>query len=190
VASNQIIARLVELRIAAISGVLCEASVEKINGLENILQTELPIAYKKYLKKFGGSNNVFETNVFFRPKVANSWTRSDGLDVFEIFYGLTNANDSIDEAISIYRDRIPKSVIPIAGLPGGNQLCIGLSSDFTNRIYFWDADCEDSDMQSADKLFLVADDFDDLINRFIVIDEEKFSTETNDDILVEEKWNI
>jgi len=81
------------------------------------------------------------------------------------FYGVGSKYD-ISKILDRYIHRIPKNHIPIAELPGGDQLCmdVNINSSEYGKIYSWDHENESNG--EYENVYLVANSFSDFINSF------------------------
>lgn len=61
------------------------------------------------------------------------------------FCPLRSGEDSIEQAYEKYRERIPKTLIPVAVAEGGNLLLVSVEN---GEVFFWDHELEDYDEQS------------------------------------------
>lgn len=88
---------------------------------------------------------------------------------FEIdsIYGLNNDENKINDKIKFYKDILPVDLIPIADLPGGDLICIGMKGDKQNKIYIWFHE------MNGENVFLVSNSFGNFIKNFKPINVEK-----------------
>lgn len=147
-----------------------------IRGFQEVNSFELPEEYKYFLEHYGECN--FEKDAIFKPSVRTPFDNSQGFQELSFFYGI-GTEYSIYKMSETYCQRVPQGFVPIAELPGGNQLCIDLNSDSSNfgKIYLWDHENECDG--GLDNTYLVANSFSDFINSF---KEEKKTASEDDDI--------
>jgi len=128
-----------------------------ISAVEKALNIKFPSAYREFLLKFNGGRP--QPNHFV---ILNN--PSDTHGILEYFFGI-NAPDYSDiiKQHSIYANRIPKNLFPIATDPGGNLICIDL---VTNKIFFWDheEESEEGQIPSLKNIYPVANTFEELLN--------------------------
>jgi hypothetical protein len=79
----------------------------------------------------------------------------------ELFYGITDDNDYnlFDNYVHL-KGEVPDEVIPIAEDAGGNRICIGLSGNYLDKIYFYD-----HEEQPGKNLYYICDGFSEFLNR-------------------------
>ncbi|WP_080875215.1 SMI1/KNR4 family protein [Oceanobacillus timonensis] len=90
------------------------------------------------------------------------------LTQFEVdsFYGLYNDENNIEDKINFYKDLLPADLIPIAGLPGGDLVCIGIQDNTQNKIYIWFHEMD------GENIYLASDSFKSFIMNFKRINVE------------------
>jgi len=127
-------------------------TVSEIEQFEGILNSLLPDDYKYFLSNYGKSSFVKE--VKFHPYTNDAeyiHSAEIGLPNFKFygsqvsyFYGLNtdNNNFNIINKFNIYANRLPKDFLPIADDGLGNQICLSLSKEKFNWIYWWDHENE------------------------------------------------
>ncbi len=160
-------------------------SEEETSALERHLGSRLPTGYREYLARFGASmpNEV----VVFRASASRP---NDLPHELGYFYGGAAGRDDLARIISIYKGRIPNTVIPIADDGGGNQICLGIDGNERGKVYYWVHDYigdhdDPCDVEGYLKrhgeamppevrlanLQLVADSFEEFIDRLQVVEE-------------------
>lgn len=159
--------------------------------VEEKFGVRLPEEYRQFLLEYGGLS--FNEDVCFKPIEISKWTRKDGMQAFDYFYGLDNDNIDIRKIIDVYYGRMPNNIIPIAECPGGNQLCLGIGEQNKGKVYFWDHENELEAKRMLgvdglseinnywDNIYLVSQSFYDFIMCLDVIED----SESNDDDIVE-----
>ena len=98
------------------------------------------------------------------------------------FYGLEDNKFNLCRNIDTYLGFMPHSIIPIAEVPGGNLICIGVKNNVFEKIYLWshENELEAYKMLYPNKIFSeidkywnnvykVADSFLEFINTFIIV---------------------
>ncbi len=108
-----------------------------LEALEKKLDVSLPKQYRNFLLEQNGG----------RPDLPDFIVPNWGESVANTFYGV-GIGGLYDLDAVLYRldDVIPiDRVIPIADDPGGNQICLGIRSEYFGKIYFWVHDEMDED---------------------------------------------
>ncbi len=160
---------------------------KNINNLISKFEEEhyiIPPHYKYFLEHYGEGN--FETDAHYRPIKNNPLMSSEGFQDISFFYGIGTEYD-ISRMLKIYIHRIPKNHIPIAELPGGNQLCLDVNRDDPNygKVYIWDHENECDG--GFDNVYQVADNFSDFIASF---EKEEGKINKEDDSIVHSRFDF
>jgi len=129
-------------------------SLQRLEQFEAVLGTTLPDDYRQFLIQHNGGKptpSVFTISV------------DEGDAMLHQVYGLHEGSlhTRLDRAYQTYRDRMPRSLIPIADDPGGNAVCLGIHGNERGKIYFWDHEMEaDEDEEPTfENVYLVAESF-------------------------------
>ncbi|RAI83540.1 SMI1/KNR4 family protein [Paenibacillus sp. FSL W7-1088] len=112
-------------------------SLEQIEAFEDRTNVKFPVQYKKFLTEFNGGR--VEPNVF---KISPE----EGESVVNIFYGIGSMKGNLEKKFDFFDEILEIGFIPIASDPGGNQVCLGVTADFYEEIYFWVHDEEYDDV--------------------------------------------
>lgn len=138
---------------------------DHIKSLEIKYNIKLPQDYSFYLQHYG--NDYIKEDYHFIPPEGLS--NKINLTQFEIdsFYGLYNDENNIEDKINFYKDLLPADLIPIADLPGGDLVCIGIKDDTQNKIYIW------FHQMDGENIYLVSDSFKSFIRNFKRINVER-----------------
>jgi len=99
----------------------------------------------------------------------------------DLFAGGGQGRGSLRRLIRIYRERIPRSLLPIATAPGGDLICLGVGGSDIGKVFFWDHenewDSEDfTDLNPAPRnvvfqnVVLVANSFGDFVMSMVAKD--------------------
>lgn len=150
----------------------------EVAELERMACTRFPDSYRRFLAMNGATN--FGHDVQCRaagplpPRLSTS-----GLLPFSYFFGATGGTTqdchSLAWNIDNYAGRIPASFVPIASDGGGNIYCIDCGNYEFGRVFYWDheneSDEDDAGDESVQNTHLVAESFDDFMNRFEVIND-------------------
>lgn len=138
-----------------------QLTVDQVNDFESRLGVTLPIDYKDFLLKYNGGYprpNAF-TFIDNFNKTSNSI-----VDFFHAIYeGYGEGNLEIDYDYFKSAKRIPPNVLPIAGDPFGNLICLSIEGEDKGKVYFWDHETEPQNA-SYENLSLIAGSFADFIN--------------------------
>ncbi len=93
-----------------------------------------------------------------------------------LFFGLKKDANNIEEQISFYQTIIPENLFPIAGIAGGDLICLDKE---VGNVYMWFHDKEN-------QVLLCANDFKELISKFEennICDDKKVKRVTINDKL-------
>lgn len=126
-------------------------TAEDINQVETSVNAGLPEDYKEFLRQYGQIR--FNESVGFKPlrqeavyPVNDETGETNPLfkgSQISLFFGKDEQRPaSLLGKIGIYRERMPKSVIPIADDGLGNKICLGLGDENHGTIYWWDHENE------------------------------------------------
>ncbi|MCL1791108.1 MAG: SMI1/KNR4 family protein [Peptococcaceae bacterium] len=120
-------------------------SLENITEFESKHNIKLPELYIRFLLE---QNGGYPERSTFRI------SSSQGNTVLNVFFGIGDIYDNLDDYLDIYEDRMPSSFIPIADDPGGNVICLGIGGDYCENIFFWDHEQENDDADMSNMYFL------------------------------------
>jgi hypothetical protein len=142
--------------------------------LEDTIDVSVPEDYRLMLLEYGASL-VFEKDIGFYPIEHTPRDRKDGTQSLEILYGLGSGDDSLREVFRICRGRLPPDILPIGGLPGGDQLCLSYSGPKAGNLFFWDHEAElqieEDEDPAYSNMYLVAESFSDFLQCLFVRDD-------------------
>lgn len=133
---------------------------EKIN-LKNIEDFEVkhhiefPIQYRDFLLEYNGGNvkpNVFKISDEEGETAVNTLY---GLDISESYDDLSNVFDSL-------HGEIPDEFISIGDDSGGNQICLGISGEYSGKVYMFIHDIESTEEMS--NMFFISNTFDSFLD--------------------------
>jgi hypothetical protein len=181
--------RKIEDQFPRLGGILTFASPmteEELAAIERSLGERLPEDFRDFLRTYGDA--MFEALTFFRPVRSSSissspFGRSRILEggAFSHFYGSSAAKQSLAESITLYKGRMPDTIIPIGDEGGGNQICLGIKGDERGKVYYWDHENTWSELRYREhfgkpmppefkfqNVYLVAESFEDFIRRLEV----------------------
>lgn len=77
------------------------------------------------------------------------------------------AGVDLEEILTIYRGRYPEELFPFACDPGGNLICIAVTGEKAEQIWFWDheEEVEEGEDPGWDNLYYVAPNFSAFLER-------------------------
>lgn len=132
---------------AKIEGSYESLTLEQIEQFELGHNVRFTKQYKKFLLEFNGGFAV--PNIF---KISNE----QGESVLNVFYGIGDMYDNLEDFLDIYDDRLPKGFIPIADDSNGNLICLGTNEYYYETIYFWDHEEEPEDSENMSNMYFLA----------------------------------
>ena len=112
---------------------------KEVEALERSLGVQLPAIYRAILLDYGGE--IFLANgAIFRPEEPTPWDDTgDGTLDINCFYGVGNFRTTLQNMIeSLVGEQLPEWLIPIGESTFGNQLCLAISGEDRDAVYFWD----------------------------------------------------
>ena len=130
----------------------------EITRVESKFNIKLPQEYVDFLLKYNGGYP--EPNRF--KYESNKEHYSDSLVnwFYSIYEGEYNNFEPNILNWSLHGRRFPDGIIPIAGDPFGNIICIGIADGYMGKVYFWDHEEEsDTDIPHWDNVYLIANSF-------------------------------
>lgn len=137
-----------------------------VDDVQELFQFQLPEEYVYILKNY--PHAYTKTNVGFVSKEKSDFTNKNGLDRCNHFYSYTE----IVEKKKLYSFQLPKTIIPIADVDGGNLICMDSK---TGMLYNW---IHDSIAEKT--LYLINERFDEFILSFTVFENNEIK---KDDII-------
>jgi hypothetical protein len=81
----------------------------------------------------------------------------DSTGRIHIFFGLNDPITScnLDWNLTVFRDRIPANLLPIATTEGADKICLSITGGQPGRIFYWDGHARAGERS----LHFLADDF-------------------------------
>lgn len=157
---------------------------EQLVGIEEKYNIVFPRSYREFLKNYNGV--FFEREICFTPIEDPPNLTMERKHYLDVLFGLISENDenSLDQQINDYSNRMPNNLIPIGECPGGDLICIGLKGIISGMIYFWDHEnepqakimTEEEFTQNMDSywenLYLVSETFVDFIQKLEIEDDD------------------
>jgi hypothetical protein len=141
-------------------------SIKDVDKLEKSLNIILPKKYKEFLLKYNGG----------KPDPYNFDIPKRGDSALNYFFGIRGPKDyDLQELVERKIDRIPSNFIPIGVDSFGNNVCVGIKSNYVEKIYFWDHEKEstdENDNPTMDNMYFLANDIDEFIEKLYVINDE------------------
>ncbi|MDO6516600.1 SMI1/KNR4 family protein [Zobellia uliginosa] len=141
-------------------------SKAEVFAFEQYYKIHLPTDYFKFLLNHNGG--------YPEPCL---FTKNPDLGIIAINWlnGLLKGKNGLVWNIEIYDGRIPKRFLAIGDDPGGNQICLDVSSNSTNgAVYFWDHEEEyefDNENEILNNMYFLTNSFGSLTTN-LVTDEE------------------
>jgi len=121
-----------------------------IDVIEGKIKNKLPEYYKNFLlkEKLNINNILFKTGTSLDDIVYEDSTNEneDIIDYLGVssLYGYDNEKhyDLLESNFSDFLKRIPESFITIGEDLVGDQICLGLSGEYINKVYLWEMELE------------------------------------------------
>lgn len=129
-------------------------SIEVLKKFESENKIKLPDLYRDFLLRCNGG--LVEPNVFLISE-------DQGETALNVFYGVGSMRNNLAKKMDFFDDIVNLGLIPIASDSGGNQICLGLSGEYSDKIYFWSSDNEYD--RPEENLTLLANDLNDFLER-------------------------
>jgi hypothetical protein len=108
---------------------------KKLIEFEKKIEGVFPEAFRSFILEHNGGKPV--------PS-SFKLSEKQGTDRIHHMYGLHNGPSycRIDNNWKVYKNRMPKSLVPIADDPFGNAICIGINGNDKGKVFFWDHENE------------------------------------------------
>lgn len=125
--------------------------------LEGQLPSGLPDAYRQFLLDHNGGT----------PQPDCVDVPGFGETDVQVFYGIDRdvETSSLRWNLDTLKERLDRSLVPIACDSGGNVFCLSLRPDDKGAVIYCDLDSVFGDYGKAPPLYPVAADFDEFLNR-------------------------
>jgi cell wall assembly regulator SMI1 len=107
------------------------ATEQDVTHLEMALAAVLPADYREFLLQHNGGY----------PKPSGF---CDGQEVVDSFFGFCEKGNCLWCNYYMTRAVIPADVIPIAGDPLGNYICLAVKKPRAGKVFFWDHEAGES----------------------------------------------
>lgn len=137
---------------------------EQINNVERELGRSIPFSYRLFLLEHNGGYP--EPSEF---SIVDAGTGRTIEVAVRRFFGIGTAEETfnLDYAISMFGDRLPHGIFPIARDPGGSLICIATEGPDAGKVYFWDheEESDEGEVPTGRNLYLVADDFEGFLDK-------------------------
>jgi hypothetical protein len=128
-------------------------SLQDIKQFEHECNVMLPKQYVDFLLKYNGGY----------PQESNfKISDNQGESLVNKFYGIGDMKSNLAKVFEVLEGEIPKDFISIANDPGGNEILLGISGEYQEKIYFWIHDIEPEDEMG--NMFILADSFSEFFN--------------------------
>jgi hypothetical protein len=143
------------------------AAVEAIEAFEKRHDIKLPDDYRTFLASQNGGRPEMASRVFTFQKEGGSISDS----LVDWFSGLIESEDySLEEDFNVYKNRIPKGMLPIACDPFGNRILLGVRTPSGSGIWFWDHEIEPTSVRESG-IYKIADNFEQFIESLSPVPE-------------------
>ncbi|WP_028775525.1 SMI1/KNR4 family protein [Shimazuella kribbensis] len=130
-------------------------SESDIMAFEKENNVQLTKQYKKFLLKWNGG--------FPEPSLFHI-SPEQGSSVLNVFFGIGEMYDNLNDYMELLDDRLPKGFIPIGDDPAGNIICLGIEGSFYEKIYFWDHEQETDDPNQMSNMYFLSNN----ISEFLI----------------------
>jgi hypothetical protein len=128
-------------------------SLQDIKQFEHEYNVILPKQYVDFLLKYNGGY----------PQESNfKISDNQGESLVNKFYGIGDMKSNLAKVFEVLEGEIPEDFISIANDPGGNEILLGVSGEYQNKIYLWIHDIEPEDEMG--NVFILADSFSEFFN--------------------------
>lgn len=152
---------------------------EELNRIEEQIGAVIPGAFRDFLLEIGAASFGAVCNI--RP--TQSLPSHISLFGLSVFFGADcEQSYSLSSQIRSYAGRVPETMIPIADNLFGDRYCLGTKGAHKGKIFFWDHEneydpemCHAGQGHSWQNVYLIADSFEDLLNRMEPSSEMPFS---------------
>jgi hypothetical protein len=128
-------------------------SLQDIKQFEHEYNVILPKQYVDFLLKYNGGY----------PQESNfKISDNQGESLVNKFYGIGDMKSNLAKVFEVLEGEIPEDFISIANDPGGNEILLGVSGEYQDKIYLWIHDIEPEDEMG--NVFILADSFSEFFN--------------------------
>lgn len=104
---------------------------EELKCIKNDLEVEVSAEHQYILERYAGE--FIRENYEFKAIEKTPLTDKNGFDSVSFFFPL-KGQDNIRDKYTTFKEQLPKELIPIAEMDGGNLICL---NKVTNEIYSW-----------------------------------------------------
>jgi cell wall assembly regulator SMI1 len=133
---------------------------EDLTAVERQLGITLPSDYRRFLLTHNGGHPEPDTFPL------SSFTEGD-FGVLNRFLGIREGeyDDLVNYYTKVFRDRVPRNLLPIANDPGGNLICLSVSGPDRGKVYWWfhEEEADEGEPPTYRNIYFVADSFNDLL---------------------------
>ena len=126
-----------------------------IKTFEDKYSVTLPEEYKVFLLEYNGGD--VDPNVF-------SISDEHGESALNILYGLDAVSeyDDLSNVFDSLEGELPQELLSIGDDAGGNQICIGVSGKYVNKVYIWMHDIEEDEHMT--NVFFLSGNFNEFLD--------------------------
>ncbi|PFG12305.1 SMI1/KNR4 family protein [Bacillus sp. es.036] len=128
-------------------------TLDDIKKFENENNLKLPKEYIEFLLEHNGG---------FPQESGFKISEVEGESLVNKFYGIGNMKSNLGKVLEVLEGEIPAGFISIANDPAGNEILIGISGDYLEKVYFWMHDVEPE--EEMDNMFILADSFSEFLD--------------------------
>jgi len=149
------------LKIKSLGGI--HPAADSVQRVTQETGVELPSEYLQVVLEYGcWYTPLGYTRFRFKHPVQG---REDG--ILNVFFGIMPGHSyDVAKNFKTYRGRVRSGLLPIANDPGGNIICLSTRGGDRGSVYLWDHEQETPGRVPSDaNLYLIADSFEDFINR-------------------------
>lgn len=153
-----------------------------LKRIEREYEVVLPPLYRFFLLNY--KQSLSDQEIAYPCQEPPPWSGNGRTLTLDGFLLAAAGNESLEETIDNYYDRLPAALVPLSVDMAGNLICIGVSDEATGKIYFWDHENElearlmlQEDLGDItvddywDNLYLIADSFLDFIRSMFIVEE-------------------
>ena len=133
----------------------------QITAVERKLGRRIPSAFKKFLTMH---NSGWPDPPDFRMRKGNKIE----LGAIKSFLGIGTREETVnlDYVLSVFSDRMPPHMFPVARDPGGNFIVVSTRRNDNGKVFFWDHEHEadEGSPPTERNLYFIADSFEQFLD--------------------------
>ena len=85
--------------------------------------------------------------------------------MLNVFYGIGDMYDNLQDFIDVLDERLPEGFIPIGDDSGGNIICISTEGQYFGNIFFWNHEQESGTQDDMTNVYFIASSFTNFLNK-------------------------